>query len=143
MLQITIDPAETRRALEKLRKSAEQIEGGIEEMLLREGAQMEQEIKLSLNVGGRIAGKGPRGGKLRQHSAPGEPPYKQSGRLQNSIGYFDELLNNWMFRPLAQDFIQLRTIIEKNIGALLCFDNISIRVKVDTLCLVSGIAKNR
>lgn len=87
MLEIRIDPAETRRALEKLRATAETIEGGLEEMLLREGASMEADIKVSLNVGGRTNGRGPRGGKIVTHSAPGEPPRKQSGVLQNAMGY--------------------------------------------------------
>lgn len=87
MIRVSIDKDEVAKALKSLERLSEKTGTGIEELLLREGAQMEREIKESLNVGGRLAGKGPRGGKLRTHSAPGEPPRKQSGRLQASIGY--------------------------------------------------------
>lgn len=87
MLQVSIDPREIQKALGNLKALADKTATGIEEMLLREGADMEKEIKQALNTGGRLAGKGPRGGKLRIHSAPGQAPFKQTGRLQASIGY--------------------------------------------------------
>jgi len=59
----------------------------LDTLLKTHAAQMEREIKESLNIGGRTGHVGPRGGKILAHSAPGEPPYKQTGRLQNSIGY--------------------------------------------------------
>jgi hypothetical protein len=80
-------------ALEKLR-------GTITEKMVKfmagEGAEMEAEIKGSMRIGGKImamnrAGRkikvtGPRGGRYRQHSSPGEPPYVQTGALRASIG---------------------------------------------------------
>lgn len=87
MIRASIDPDELSKAFNALQSLSDATGEGIEDMLLREGASMEKEIKQSLNIGGRLSGRGPRGGKLVIHSAPGEPPYKQTGRLQNSIGY--------------------------------------------------------
>lgn len=87
MIRASIDADELAKGINALQALSDKTGQGIEEMLLREGADMEREIKESLNVGGRVTGRGPRGGKLTVHSSPGQPPYKQSGRLQNSIGY--------------------------------------------------------
>lgn len=58
----------------------------LENFLKREGAAMEKEIKQSLSVSAR-AGKGPRGGKLYEPSAPGEPPRLRTGNLRAAQGY--------------------------------------------------------
>jgi hypothetical protein len=90
MLQFRIDTADLERAAAEVQKTGESLGDAVERFMNEQGVVMEAEIKKELNVGGRIKGKGPRGGKLREHSAPGEPPRKQSGRLQLSIGYLVE-----------------------------------------------------
>jgi len=67
----------------------------------REGAQMETEIKASMKIGGRIKGKGPRGGKLRAHSKEGEAPYVQTGRLRASIGYILQYAKRFLFLDIG------------------------------------------
>lgn len=87
MMSITISDEDVRRAAGDLKRAADRVGMGLSELLLREGAEMEREIKAELNVGGRTLERGPRGGKIVEHSLPGEPPRKQTGRLQASIGY--------------------------------------------------------
>ncbi len=87
MIQFKLDAKDLEKADGLIVKFGESLGDALKRHLLTVGPRLEKSIKLSLNIGGRLAGKGPRGGKLRVHSAPGEAPYKQSGRLQNSVGY--------------------------------------------------------
>ncbi len=87
MIGLKLDATDLAKADGIVTKFGESLGDAIKRHLLTVGPRLEKNIKQVLNVGGRLAGKGPRGGKLRTHSAPGEAPYKQSGRLQNSVGY--------------------------------------------------------
>jgi len=51
----------------------------LEKEMKRHGADMERDIKQSLSVGGRVGGS-------VVHSAAGQPPFLQTGRLRASIG---------------------------------------------------------
>jgi hypothetical protein len=117
MLRISIDPAEIQKAMQKLERLSAATDTKLEEMLLREGAQMEREVKESLNIGGRLPGKGPRGGKLTTHSLPGEAPRKQSGRLQSSIGYLLSKIKGAVARAADGRFVSSHAYI-LDIGAI-------------------------
>jgi hypothetical protein len=87
MLQLKLDAKDLLQAGATIQRCGESLGDAVMRHLLTAGPRMEKDIKQLLNVGGRLPGKGPRGGKLRVHSSPGEAPYKQSGRLQSSVGY--------------------------------------------------------
>lgn len=86
---------------EKILKALRRFEGNVWQKLRqfaeREGPQMETEIKASMKVGGRLAERGPRGGKRVVHSKEGEAPYVQSGRLRASIGYLIQYAKEFLF----------------------------------------------
>lgn len=50
---------------------------------MKAGLLVEREAKLSMHKGGRF--EGPRGGKMRIPSEPGDPPNVQTGNLRGSI----------------------------------------------------------
>lgn len=87
MLQLKLDVKDLTKAGATIQRFGESLGDAVMRHLLTAGPRMEKDLKQVLNVGGRLPGKGPRGGKLRTHSSPGEPPRKQSGRLQSSVGY--------------------------------------------------------
>lgn len=72
-------------------KALHRFEGDVRQKLrglaLELGAKGEQDIKLSMKEGGNLGRIGPRGGRIRIHSKPGEAPYVQTGNLRASIGY--------------------------------------------------------
>jgi len=48
---------------------------------------VEREAKKSMKAGGALGRVGPRGGYVREPSAPGTPPHVQRGALRASIGW--------------------------------------------------------
>ena len=95
MISLKIEGLE--QSLKDLDRISPEIRTKIVGALNAEGAAMEAEIKQELSVGGALTRttasgrnvrlKGSRGGKLSEHSKPGEPPRLQTGRLRASIGY--------------------------------------------------------
>jgi len=92
MLQMKAEIIDGAKVIEALHKFKGNVAKKLEMFFKREGALMEGEIKHSLGIGGRLAERGPRGGKRVLHSPPGSPPYLQSGRLRASIGYILEII---------------------------------------------------
>jgi len=101
MLQMKITIVDADKVVKALKKLDDDIQAATRMFMQKEGADMETEIKGSMKTGGRLAGKGPRGGKQRVHSSPGESPYVQSGRLRASIGYLLLTAKNALFMDVG------------------------------------------
>ena len=97
MLQLKVTIVDADKVVKALKKLDSDTQTAIRLFMLNEGPNMEAEIKGSMKTGGRLADKGPRGGKQRVHSSPGEVPYVQTGRLRASIGYFISAAKNALF----------------------------------------------
>lgn len=87
MITFKLDTSDLIRAAESMQTFGESLGDALQRHLQQVGPRLEKDIKMSLNIGGRTNSRGPRGGKIVTHSAPGEPPRKQTGRLQSSVGY--------------------------------------------------------
>ena len=79
------------------RDAALAIQEKTDKALLKCGALVEREAKKSMRKGGRR--KGPRGGKVREPSAPGTPPNVQTGNLRRSITYARIAKNRVLIGP--------------------------------------------
>lgn len=75
------------QALKDLKNFSGDINTHLRQIMLRVGAEGEQKLKLSMKDGGNLGRIGPRGGRIRVHSKPGEAPYVQLGNLRASLGY--------------------------------------------------------
>jgi len=96
MLQMKVTIVDADKVIKALKKLDEDTQTAARMFMLKEGADMESEIKRSMPIGG-IIGKGPKGGTLRRHSAPGQVPFVQHGNLRGSVGYLLSIVKNTFF----------------------------------------------
>lgn len=87
MIKMSITIVDADKVISALKKLSDDINNASRLFMMKEGAEMESEIKNSMKTGGRLSTNGPRGGKQRIHSQPNQPPFVQTGRLRASIGY--------------------------------------------------------
>jgi hypothetical protein len=103
-IRIKLDVSELTKAAALMQRFGESLGDALTRHLLTVGPRLEKDIKQTLNVGGRTSGRGPRGGRIVTHSAPGEPPRKQTGRLQSSIGYEIETVQSGSLLVALKEF---------------------------------------
>ncbi len=82
MLQVTVKIVDADKVMAALSRFDGDLRRKLGQFLKAEGADMEREIKQSLSTGGNLGRTGPRGGRVRIHSRPGQPPFTQSGNLR-------------------------------------------------------------
>ena len=101
MLKMKISVVDSDKVMKALKKLDDNIQVATSKFMKGEGADMEREIKMSMQKGGRIK-KGVRGGKkVRIHSQPGQPPFRQSGDLVGSIAAKIQTAINAMFLDIG------------------------------------------